>query len=96
MTSANMKLVSLRVPVADAKALEQLPKQSLESGEFIVRRVVRLDRLNQELKGMILAIRLGSLIQHFVQTMRTESVRYLRCWDLLTDCRLRGSSLTQN
>jgi ADP-ribose pyrophosphatase len=51
MTSANMKLVTLRVPVADAKAFKDLPKQVLENGEFIVRRVLLLDNLNQELKG---------------------------------------------
>ena len=46
-----MKLVVLRVPVADARAFEHLPKQALERGEFIVRRVVLLDELRQELKG---------------------------------------------
>ncbi|KAF8507557.1 NUDIX hydrolase domain-like protein [Gautieria morchelliformis] len=51
MTSANMKLVSLRVPVDNADAFENLPKQHLESGEFIVRRVIRLDRLHRELQA---------------------------------------------
>jgi ADP-ribose diphosphatase len=54
MTSANMKLVILRVPVDDANALyERLPKQFLEQGEFIVPRVIRLDRLQQELQGIV-------------------------------------------
>ncbi|KAF8492522.1 hypothetical protein JB92DRAFT_3127877 [Gautieria morchelliformis] len=59
MTSANMKLVSLRVPVDNADAFENLPKQHLESGEFIVRRVIRLDRLHRELQGAV---------HHFVLT----------------------------
>ncbi|KAF8583292.1 hypothetical protein K439DRAFT_1653535 [Ramaria rubella] len=55
MTSANMKLVTLRVTVASAESFNNLPKQSLERGEFIVRRVVRLDKLNEELQGAALS-----------------------------------------
>lgn len=48
MTSANMKLVALKVPLpADAEA----PKQKLEPGEHIVRRVVELGKLKAELDG---------------------------------------------
>jgi len=46
-----MKLVILRVSVADAQAFENLPKPAPKSGEFIVRRVVLLDQLRQELDG---------------------------------------------
>ncbi|KAG6910892.1 hypothetical protein DXG01_006575 [Tephrocybe rancida] len=47
MTNANMKLVVLGV-VLDDKL--ELPDQKLEAGEFIVRRVVELSKLNSELK----------------------------------------------
>lgn len=52
MTTANMKLVVLNVDLADKM---ETPEQKLESGEFIVKRVVELSKLNEELKG-------GSLI----------------------------------
>ena len=51
MTSANMKLVILRVPVDNADAFENLPEQLLERDEFIIRRVILLDKLRQELQG---------------------------------------------
>ncbi|KAG6889779.1 hypothetical protein C0992_004197 [Termitomyces sp. T32_za158] len=47
MTNANMKLVVLSV-VLDDKL--ELPDQKLDPGEFIVRRVVELSKLNSELK----------------------------------------------
>ncbi|KAF8518398.1 NUDIX hydrolase domain-like protein [Hysterangium stoloniferum] len=64
MTSANMKLVTLRVPVDNAEAYNNLPKQVLDSGEFIVRRVIKLDKLHEELeeysrKGFVVDARLS-------------------------------------
>ena len=50
MTTANMKLVILNVPVESITA--ELPLQKLEPGEHIVRRVVELSKLNAELKGL--------------------------------------------
>jgi hypothetical protein len=49
MTNANMKLVI--VGVSFPGELE-LPKQKLEPGESIVRRVVELAKLNDEIKGL--------------------------------------------
>lgn len=51
MTTANMKLVVLNVLLADQM---ETPSQKLEAGEFIVRRVVELAKLNAELKGELL------------------------------------------
>jgi ADP-ribose pyrophosphatase len=55
MSSANMKLVALRVPVPEAETgpdgRPSSPKQKLESGEHIVRRVVELSKLKAELDG---------------------------------------------
>jgi len=49
MTSANMKLVALKVPLPiDAQA----PKQKLEAGEHIIQRIVELNKLKAELDGM--------------------------------------------
>jgi ADP-ribose pyrophosphatase len=48
MTTANMKLVVLKVDLADKM---EKPEQKLEAGEFIVKRVVELAKLNDELKG---------------------------------------------
>lgn len=48
MTNANMKLVVLNVTLEDKL---ETPDQKLESGEFIVRRVVELKELLNELKG---------------------------------------------
>lgn len=50
MTTANMKLVIVNVPVDSTTA--ELPLQKLEPGEHIVRRVVELAKLNAELKGV--------------------------------------------
>lgn len=61
MTSANMKLVVLRVPVDNADAFEHMPKQLLEQGEFIVPRVIRLDRLHQELQGILRSSLINSI-----------------------------------
>lgn len=51
MTTANMKLVVLRVSVENANAFKNPPKQLLEGGEFITRRVIILNKLQQELQG---------------------------------------------
>ncbi|KAF8185047.1 NUDIX hydrolase domain-like protein [Mycena galopus ATCC 62051] len=48
MTTANMKLVVLNVELADKM---ETPEQKLEAGEFIVKRVVELAKLNDELKA---------------------------------------------
>nr|GAT58025.1 predicted protein [Mycena chlorophos] len=47
MTNANMKLVVVRVDLEDKM---EHPTQKLEAGEFIVRRVVEVDKLDQVLK----------------------------------------------
>jgi len=49
MTNANMKLVAVRVSLPGDL---EMPKQKLEQGEYIVRRVVELSKLNDELKGV--------------------------------------------
>ncbi|KAK0502956.1 NUDIX hydrolase domain-like protein, partial [Armillaria luteobubalina] len=48
MTNANMKLVVLNVTLEDAM---EYPEANLEAGEFIVKRVVELHKLNQQLQG---------------------------------------------
>ncbi|KAJ6611786.1 NUDIX hydrolase domain-like protein [Mycena sp. CBHHK59/15] len=48
MTTANMKLVVLNVDLADKM---ETPEQKLEAGEFIIKRVVELAKLNDELKA---------------------------------------------
>lgn len=48
MTNANMKLVVLNVTLEDKM---ETPDSKLDAGEFIVKRVVALDKLNVELKG---------------------------------------------
>ncbi|KAJ7156109.1 NUDIX hydrolase domain-like protein [Mycena crocata] len=48
MTTANMKLVVLSVDLADKM---ETPAQKLEAGEFIVKRVVEVARLSDELKA---------------------------------------------
>ena len=47
-----MKLVVLKVPIPDTLSS---PKQNLEAGEHIVRRVVELAKLKDELDGTFLA-----------------------------------------
>jgi hypothetical protein len=66
MTTANMKLVVLNVNLDDKM---ETPEQKLEAGEFIVKRVVELSKLNDELKGwsQILASRLAHCISHSVR-----------------------------
>ncbi len=53
MSTANMKLVVLDVPLNGAM---ESPDQNLEDGEVIVRRVIELRNLNKELKGMCGAV----------------------------------------
>lgn len=48
MTSANMKLVMLKVTFDDEL---QLSEAKLDEGEHIVKRVVELDQLHHELSG---------------------------------------------
>lgn len=48
MTNANMKLVALKVLLDDYPSS---PKPKLEDGEHIVKRVIELNSLHQELKG---------------------------------------------
>ncbi len=49
MSSANMKLVALKVPLpTDAPA----PMQKLDPGEHIIRRIVELNKLKAELDGI--------------------------------------------
>lgn len=50
MSSANMKLVVLKVLVPDGPSS---PKQKLEAGEHIVRRVIELAKLKDELAGAL-------------------------------------------
>jgi len=47
MTTANMKLVMLSVVLEDKM---ETPDAKLDAGEFIVKRVVELATLNEELK----------------------------------------------
>jgi ADP-ribose pyrophosphatase len=51
MTNANMKLVVLNVPLEDKM---ETPDAQLDAGEFIVKRVVELAKLNDELKGIVM------------------------------------------
>jgi ADP-ribose pyrophosphatase len=51
MTNANMKLVMLHVSLPGDL---EIPAQKLEPGEFIVKRVVELSKLNEELEGVYL------------------------------------------
>jgi ADP-ribose pyrophosphatase len=48
MTNANMKLVVAAVEFEDQL---ETPDSKLDAGEFIVKRVVELAKLNDELKG---------------------------------------------
>ncbi|KAK0445375.1 NUDIX hydrolase domain-like protein [Armillaria borealis] len=48
MTNANMKLVVLNVTLEDVM---EHPEANLEAGEFIVKRVVELHKLNRQLQG---------------------------------------------
>ncbi|ELU41880.1 NUDIX domain-containing protein [Rhizoctonia solani AG-1 IA] len=47
MTSANMKLIALNVDVKEGEE----PSQKLDEGEHIVKRIIELDNLMEELQG---------------------------------------------
>ncbi|KAG8813434.1 hypothetical protein FRC18_002469 [Serendipita sp. 400] len=51
MSSANMKMVALRVPLSesdvDSEGNVRLPQQKLEEGEHIIRRIVELSKLKE-------------------------------------------------
>lgn len=76
MTTANMKLVVVNVPLEDKM---ETPEAKLEAGEFIVTRVVELAKLNDELKGEIYFIYIfissscNCAVQHM--TIRCECMR---------------------
>lgn len=53
MTNANMKLVILDVRLEDKL---EVPVQKLDAGEFIVKRVVELAKLEEELIGELILI----------------------------------------
>ena len=57
MSSANMKLIVLNVPVSESETgpdgRPRSPKQKLEQGEHIVRRVIELPNLKAELEGAL-------------------------------------------
>ncbi|KZT61427.1 hypothetical protein CALCODRAFT_427851 [Calocera cornea HHB12733] len=70
MTTANMKVVTLRVPVEDTKTM---PKQHLDPGEHIVRRIVEVDALydvlrDYEEKGFTVDARLANFAMGFALT----------------------------
>jgi hypothetical protein len=66
MTTANMKLVVLAVELADKL---ETPEQKLEAGEFIVKRVVEIAKLNEELKGSSTSF--SSVISELTAIQRT-------------------------
>ncbi|KIK63815.1 hypothetical protein GYMLUDRAFT_40901 [Collybiopsis luxurians FD-317 M1] len=75
MTNANMKLVVLNVTLEDKL---ETPDQKLDAGEFIVRRVIELQKLLGELKvydskGFILDARLHHLAAGYAMALSTES-----------------------
>ncbi|KAJ7273410.1 NUDIX hydrolase domain-like protein [Mycena rebaudengoi] len=72
MTTANMKLVVLAVELADKL---ETPEQKLEAGEFIVKRVVEIAKLNEELKaydakGFVVDARLSNWASGFEMAQR--------------------------
>jgi len=72
MSSANMKLAVLRVPVPESDTgpdgRPPSPKQKLEPGEHIVRRVVELSKLKAELDGETKRTFLFSFLFSFLDT----------------------------
>ncbi|GJJ14887.1 hypothetical protein Clacol_009156 [Clathrus columnatus] len=60
MSTANMKLVALRVPIENENALKDLPEQVLEPGEYIVRKGFAIDaRLSHFALGYHFSTQLG-------------------------------------
>jgi len=80
MTNANMKLVVLNVTLEDQL---KLPEQKLEQGEFIVRKVIALNKLYDELKGksriMSLAVGANQRV-HRVRQKGIEISPFARLW----------------
>ncbi|KAK0228255.1 NUDIX hydrolase domain-like protein [Armillaria fumosa] len=77
MTNANMKLVVLNVTLDDAM---EHPEANLEAGEFIVKRVVELHKLNQQLqgkyyseKGFVVDARLSHLAAGYTMAERVRA-----------------------
>ncbi|KAJ7632312.1 NUDIX hydrolase domain-like protein [Roridomyces roridus] len=75
MTTANMKLVVLNVEIADK--MEE-PEQKLESGEFIVKRVIELSKLSGELraydaKGFVVDAKLAHWVSGYEMSRRVAS-----------------------
>lgn len=75
MTNANMKLVVLSVTLEDAM---ELPEANLEAGEFIVKRVVELQKLNQQLrdyseKGFVIDARLSHFAAGYTMAERVRA-----------------------
>jgi len=67
-----MKLIVLNVLLSDQL---ETPSQQLAAGEFIVRRVVQLSRLNDELRGIIpVFYRMWSMIIYLPSRLRGESM----------------------
>ncbi|KAK0240448.1 NUDIX hydrolase domain-like protein [Armillaria nabsnona] len=62
MTNANMKLVVLNVTLEDAM---EHPEANLEAGEFIVKRVVELQKLNRQLQGNEKGFVIDARLSHF-------------------------------
>ncbi|KAK0483326.1 NUDIX hydrolase domain-like protein [Armillaria novae-zelandiae] len=62
MTNANMKLVVLNVTLEDAM---EHPEANLEAGEFIVKRVVELHKLNRQLQGNEKGFIIDARLSHF-------------------------------
>ena len=66
MTTANMKLVILDVPLEGEM---ESPDQKLEDGESIVRRVIEVKDLYKVLKGMLYSLTVVSASQVSISTM---------------------------
>ncbi|KAH9066716.1 NUDIX hydrolase domain-like protein [Lactarius vividus] len=62
MSTSNMKLVVLDVPLSGAM---ESPDQNLEDGEAIVRRAIEVRNLSKELKGMLLNYIVDARLSHF-------------------------------
>jgi len=79
LTNANMNLVVLNVILPDQL---ETPTQRLETGEFIVRKVVQLSKLNDELKdytakGFIIDARLFHFASGYEMALRLNDGRFV-------------------
>ncbi|GAB1519111.1 hypothetical protein RhiTH_002177 [Rhizoctonia solani] len=61
MTSANMKLIALNVDVKEGEE----PSQKLDEGEHIVKRIIELDNLMEELQDMDTGFLIDARLHHF-------------------------------